>query len=252
MKMKLLIILLLSFTVSGIRAQQFVSKAVIEYEVKTNLKKTMGNSRWAEMMGDKLPQFKTGYYTFSFADNKSLYKFDRWDEKATLPEFLRKSDEEAAWYFDHNQGTFNMQKNVFGSNFNVQDSIIPIEWKLSNENRVIAGYNCRKAVGRIMDSVYVFAFYTDEIMISGGPCSISGLPGMILGMTIPRMYGSWIATKVSVEKADPSTIKPITAKTYITVKNLRKTVIDRSKEWGNSDDEESKKWIEQFMWGTML
>jgi GLPGLI family protein len=36
-----------------------------------------------------------------------------------------------------------------------------------------------------MEDVYVFAFYTDDITtISGGPCSINGLPGMILGLTI--------------------------------------------------------------------
>ena len=31
-----------------------------------------------EMLKENLPQFKTGYYTFTFADNKSVYKFDRW------------------------------------------------------------------------------------------------------------------------------------------------------------------------------
>src|SRR5688572_5179859 len=95
-----------------------------------------------------------------------------------------------------------MQKNVYGSNFNVEDSIPAIQWKLSNENRMIAGFNCRKATGIIMDSVYVFAFFTEEIMIPGGPCSISGLPGMILGLTIPRLYTSYIATKIMVNDVD--------------------------------------------------
>ncbi len=29
---------------------------------------------------DKLPKFKTAYYTFTFADDKSIYKFDHWDD----------------------------------------------------------------------------------------------------------------------------------------------------------------------------
>ena len=37
----------------------------------------MGNSSWAEMLKDQMPTFKTAYYNFTFADNKSLYKFDR-------------------------------------------------------------------------------------------------------------------------------------------------------------------------------
>jgi GLPGLI family protein len=252
MKSTIFSILLLTFTVSFTNAQQFVSKAIIEYEVKTNMKKTMGNSRWAEMMGDNLPAFKTGYYKFTFADNKSIYKFDHWDEKAKIPDFFKKSDEENAWYFDHNTSNFNMQKNIFGSNFNINDSLLNIEWKLSNENRTIAGYNCRKAVGKIMDSVYVFAFYTEEILIPGGPCSVHGLPGMILGMTIPRMFSSWIAIKVTVDNVNTADIKPVTAKTTYTLKNFKTNIHERTKEWGSPDDPESAKWMEQFMWGALL
>ncbi len=244
--------MLLSVTVSALQAQQFISKAEIEFEVKTNIKKTMGTSSWAENMSENLPQFKTGYFKYSFSNNQSLYAFDRWDEKAKIPEFLRRGDEENKWYFDHATGKFSMQKNVFGTNFNVQDSIIPIEWKLSNENRIIAGYNCRKAVGIIMDSVYVFAFYTDEIMISGGPCSISGLPGMILGLTIPRMYASWIATKVTIDKVNVDVIKPLSGKSSLTMTALSTTIRERTKDWVDQDDPDSRKWIDQLLWGTLL
>ena len=109
--------------VINVNAQQFISKAVIEYEVKANIKKTMGNNMFDEMLKENLPTFKTGYYTFTFADNKSVYKFDHWDAGPKMPEFLRKSDEENVWYYDYNAGKFNMQKNVWGSNFNIEDSI---------------------------------------------------------------------------------------------------------------------------------
>ena len=233
-------------------AQNFISKAVIEYEVKVNVKKTMGSNSWAEMLKDNMPAFKTGFFQFTFADNKSVYKFNRWDG-AKMPEFLRRSDEENVWYFDHTAGKFNMQKNVWGSNFNVEDSIPQIKWKLTNENRIIAGFNCRKAVGIIMDSVYVFAFYTEEIMIPGGPCSISGLPGMILGLTIPRMYASYIATKIMVNDVPENMIKPVFAKKYITNKILRTTLKERATEWGsNDDDPDNKKWMDHFFWSTLL
>jgi GLPGLI family protein len=251
MKIKIYFLVTLFFLVQQLHAQLFIDKAVIEYEVKVNIKKTMGNNSWEEMLKENLPQFKTGYFQYSFADNKSVYKFDHWDTKK-VPEWMRRSDEENVWYFDHNTGRINMQKNVWGSNFNVEDSIPLIEWRLTNENRIIAGYNCRKAVGKIMDSVYVFAFYSNEISISGGPCSISGLPGMILGMTIPRMYASWIATKVVVDKVDLAAIKPVTAKKYYTYNTLKTTLKERSNEWINQDDPDSKKWAEQFYWNTML
>jgi len=251
MKIKIFFLSAFFFFVQQLHAQLFVDKAVIEYEVKVNIKKTMGNNSWEEMIKENLPPFKTGYFQYSFADNKSIYKFDHWDTKK-VPEWMRKSDEENVWYFDHNNGRINMQKNIWGSNFNVDDSIPVIEWRLTNENRVIAGYNCRKAVGKILDSVYVFAFYTNEINISGGPCSISGLPGMILGMTIPRMYASWIATKVMVDKVDLTAIKPVPAKKYYTYNTLKTTLKERSKEWINQDDPDSKKWVDQFYWNTLL
>ncbi len=251
MKIKILFLLYAYFLGSNLYAQQFISKAVIEYEVKSNIKKTMGNGTFADMMKDNLPQFKTGYYNFTFADNKSIYKFDHWDPAVKIPDFLRKSDEENIWYFDYNSGKFNMQKNVYGSNFNIEDSVPALQWKLSNENRVIAGFNCRKAVAKIFDSVYVFAFYTDEIIIPGGPCSINGLPGMILGLTIPRLYTSWIATKIKVNGIDESTIKPVAVKKNYSMKNYKSNIDERLKDWYGTDAE-AKQQKDRFIWGVLL
>lgn len=252
MKQVLLLILITAGYAAESFAQNFISKATIEFEVKTNIKKTMGSSSFAEMMKDQMPTFRTGYFHFTFADNKSVYKFHHWNEKEKMPEWFRKSEEENSYYFDHAGGKYNMQKNIFGSNFNVEDSIQNIEWKLSNENRIIAGFNCRKAVGKIMDSVYVFAFFTEEIMISGGPVSINGLPGMVLGLTIPRLYTSWIATKIMVNDVNVAAIKPVTVKKYFTYQSLEKELITRSREWEQSDQEDAKQWVNQFRWNALL
>jgi len=252
MKKGIYCIIVSLFFCSNIHAQQFIDKAVIEYEVKTNIKKTIGNSSWAEMLKENMPQFKTAYYNFTFADNKSIYKFSRWDDKVKIPEFMKRGDEENIWYFDFENNKFSMQKDVVGSKFYVADSIPKIEWRLTNESRQIAGFNCRKAVGKIMDSVYVFAFYTDEITISGGPCSVSGLPGMILGLTIPRMYTSFIATKVTLNGVNNATIKPVEAKKPYTRDGLKSTINNRIKEWFTDDDEDSKQYKNQFVWGILL
>lgn len=252
MKTKLYCIAILLFTATQVHAQQFVNKAVIEYEVKQSIKKTLGGGVWAEMLKDNISTFKTSYYKFTFANNKSIYKFDRWDESTKVPEWFKKDDEATQWYLDHTNNKMSMQKNLFGSDFYVEDSIPAIEWRLSNENRIIAGYNCRKAIGKVMDSVYVFVFYTDEITISGGPCSINGLPGTILGMTIPRMYTSWIATKVEIDKGDEKQITPITSKKMFTKNSFNTMLKERTKDWFTEDDPDSQKWIEQFYWRTNL
>jgi GLPGLI family protein len=167
---------------------------------------------------------------------------------------FRKSDEKSVWLSDFEKDSTIMIKDVFGSAFLVKDSCPDLHWKLTNENRVIAGYNCRKAVGKIMDSVYVFAFYTDEILIPGGPCTVNGLPGMILGMTIPRLYSSWIANKVSVRPVKPEELFIATSsKNSFNRKMATQTVIDKTKGWTeNSDDPESRKWIDQLIWNLIL
>ena len=234
------------------QSQQFISKAVIQYEVKSNIQKTMGNGTFEDMIKDKLPQFKTGYFNFTFANNKSIYKFDHWaDESRAIPTWLKTSDEDNVWYYDYNDDKYNNQKNIFGNLISVSDSIPKLKWRITADNRVIAGFNCRKAVAIIFDSVYVFAFYTDEIMISGGPCSINGLPGMILGITIPRLYTSWIATKVMLNDVDESIIKPVAAKKIYDMKFIETTLNDRFSDW-TPDDDEGKQQKARYLWGFLL
>lgn len=231
---------------------QFVEQGEIEYEMKTNVKKSMGNSSWAEMMKDKMPDFKTIYYKLNFDKEKTAYQYLRWDNKEAFPTMVSQSDDKSAWFTNHQTGIMQMTKEVFGSPFNITDSLPVIEWKLFNENRIIAGYNCRKAMGKIMDSVYVFAFYTDEIITPGGPCSVGGLPGMILGMTIPRLYTSWIATKVTPVENGKFTNPEFPKSNAFNMKNALATMQDKTKDWVDVNDPESIKWIRMMAWWLQL
>ena len=111
-------------------------------------------------------------------------------------------------YTDYRTNNSVSQKPVFEETFLVTDSLQKIKWKITADTRNIAGFDCRKAVGIIDDSIAVFAFYTDEIMIPGGPESIHGLPGMILGVGVPRLHTTWFATKVEISNVNPSAILP--------------------------------------------
>lgn len=253
MKSILFILTTLIFATTA-TAQQFIEKAVVEYEVNTNLKKTMSNDSWDEMMKDNLSDLKISYYTYTFTDNKSIFKFDRWSPKTRIPKYQKDADEENTWYFDFGSNTMMMQKQIAGTNFVISDSIQNIEWKITNENREIAGYNCRKAVGKIMDDVYIFAFYTDEITIPGGPCSIQGLPGLILGLSIPRLYTSFVANKVDLTMTNASEIKPITAKKTYGLLGLKKEFEEKTKDWFTygDDKEENNRRKNNFFWNAFL
>jgi GLPGLI family protein len=251
---QIFVTILLGAMAHGAQAQQFISKGKIEFEVKNNLKKTLGaaDNMFTQMMPE-MPNFKTAYYSYTFANNRSYYKLDRFSEGEKLPDFFKKEDEENEWFCDFDKGELKMKKTVIGTPFYINDSLRNIKWRYTNESRVIAGFNCRKAIGRIYDSVYVFAFYTDEITITGGPCSINGLPGMIMGLTIPRLYTSWIATKLTLSGVDESKIVAEAAKKPTTLNEVKDLLLVRSKDWTMGDNSEStKNWITQYIWSATL
>jgi GLPGLI family protein len=225
--------------------QQFVNSGMIEFEVRTNNHKSMGDEGfWAEMFKDKTPQFSTSWFTYTFNNDKAVYKFNRRDEATKIP-WDRGENDDNVWYSDYSNGTFTDRKFVFDDNYLLSDSLMKIDWKMvPNETREIAGFLCRKAVGIIFDSVYVFAFYTDEITISGGPMGIHGLPGMILGITIPRMFTSWIATKLQVTGVNTNVIIAPEKGKKKKATDLQADVKKATKDWGE--------WGQQSIWKIFL
>ncbi|MBK8494873.1 MAG: GLPGLI family protein [Chitinophagaceae bacterium] len=241
--MKTILISAALFLFNSIQAQVFINKGMIEYEVVLNNHKAMGEGTWAEMFKDKISRLSTSYYQLTFDTDKSIYRFNRKDEKTKSP-WGNDGSEDNIWFNDYSNDKFVQQKNVFGEIYILTDSLKRIHWKITNENRMIAGFNCRKAVGILFDSVYVFAFYTDEITVTGGPMSLNGLPGMIMGITIPRMFSSWVATKLEVNGINYGNITaPVKGKKKKAAE-LQETVVKVTKDWGN--------WGQQAVWNIFL
>ncbi len=122
---------------------------------------------------------------------------------------------------------------MYGDTYLITDTIRKVDWKISTEIRKIAGFDCRKAVGKVMDSIIVIAFYTDEILATGGPESFAGLPGMILGIAIPRMHTTWYATKLQlVDIPSNELAAPKKGKKYAGP-NFRNQLTTILKNWGD-------------------
>jgi len=109
---------------------------------------------------------------------------------------------------------------------------LKIKWKLTSDVRTIAGYDCRKAVGILNDTIAIFAFYSDELLINGGPEGIQGLPGMILGMGIPRLHSTWFATKVEVFEVKMNKVVPSTKGKKSTRNSMLQALDKIAKDWG--------------------
>jgi len=101
-------------------------------------------------------------------------------------------------YADYKKGTFNKLLAFGDEELIMTDTIPKVKWKYTDEYRNVAGYDCRRANGLIQDSIYVVAFFTNQLEVPGGPELIQGLPGTILGVSIPSLNINMFATKVEL------------------------------------------------------
>jgi GLPGLI family protein len=92
--------------------------------------------------------------------------------------------------------------------------------------------------------VYVVAFYTDEIPVTGGPEQMGGLPGMILELAVPRLYTTWVATKVEVVSVKDTELVPPAKGKPVTIPQLTAKLQESLKDWG-------KRAHRQVWWGVL-
>jgi GLPGLI family protein len=235
MKKYILMLVLAIGAVSGYAQTQFLAKGKIEYERKINVHRQFEPSEddtWYKEYVSKLPKFHLSYFDLYFSDDKTVYKFNREGDGNPKNFWGIGPAKENTIMTDLNRHSFTGAKRVFEENYLIQDSVRHIEWKISNETRTIAGFECRKAVGIICDSVYVVAFYTEEILASGGPESFNGLPGMILGLAIPRLYTTWFATKVQLIEPTAGDLAVPSKGKKVNTKSLEATLQRSLKDWG--------------------
>lgn len=222
----------------------------IEYEKKVNTWASLSGT-FGEEMKSRIPQYSSSFFSYETDGNKSLYKMVPPEKRNQGGFFGMQQGTDDEIYTNLEKGEQILLKNIFEKSYLVTDSVRHYDWKITNEFREIAGFTCRRATTVIMDSVFVVAFYTDEILANGGPESFTGLPGTILGLVINRLHTTWYATKVSVVDVDPSKIKaPVDSKAQ---KTDRQSLINTVKErfqgmgggrFGNMGD--------TMIWGLMI
>jgi GLPGLI family protein len=244
MKNKFIIASICIFLTSAVFAQQnFIGQVSIEY-AKTiswwSLAKEMW-PEWFEQDKDRMPKEVVSYFNFTGDTVQSLYKRTKEPYIQRGLWYWSNGDDNVV-YNDYKTGTTISQKQVYEQTYLLQDSMLKIKWKITPDTRNIAGFNCRKAIGIMFDTVAVFAFYTDEIMINGGPEGIQGLPGMILGIGIPRLHTTWFATGVKILDINMNTVKPATKGKKTDRASMLATLQRAMKNW----DEQGRKMLLAF------
>lgn len=248
MKLKYTIIaflcLLTAATSTFAQNVRFPTSGVIEFEKSVNMfalmKKNVDDnsgSFWREAYDNyrkNQPQFKLLKSTLTFSGDKTFFTpiADTDGQRGffgTDPMVAQNN----VIYTDISAGLFTAQKTVYEETFLLKDSVRKINWKLTSEMRTIAGYECRRANALILDSIYVVAFYTDKIPVSGGPESFSGLPGMILGVALPHENITWFAKTVTDKSVQPAELKVPAKGKAVNNKSLRETINSALKDWGD-------------------
>ncbi|HZH36928.1 MAG TPA: GLPGLI family protein [Flavisolibacter sp.] len=186
---------------------------------------------WYDQFKQMIPVQVVNYYEFVGDTTKSLYRETKEAVLSPRSWYQSLADKNVVYNDYRNKRTIT-QKPVFEETFLLEDSLLKIKWKLTPDTRTIAGFDCRKAVGFINDTLAVFAFYTDEILVNGGPEGINGLPGMILGVGIPRLHTTWFATKVEVNGISTSNLAPATKGKKVDRKKIMTSLNDVLKNWG--------------------
>ena len=245
--MKLLVAILLTMlTGSSFSQSQFITTGRVEYEKTYNQHSALddeGDNEWIQRIRKEFPKFVRDVYELQFGDNKSAFKLAKenadnkylWRDKPSTIDVTVK---------DLNKNKIAIQKEVFETQYLVQDSMRNYQWRITDETRTIAGFECKKAVTKICDSVYVVAFYTDQIMVSSGPESFGGLPGLILGLAVPRLHTTWFATKVELVQPTALQITPPQKGKKAGWQQLETDLTKLKTRWGNYGT--------KYLWNFML
>jgi len=246
--MKIMLYTLLLIVTGNIALAQkarFITSGSIEFQRTANtfaiLRKMIGNNmdgltqQAYDQYKKTQPQFKTINSTLTFNTDKTLYTPAAVDN-STRSIFgpLPMAEQNNLVYTDLATKTGVCQKNVFEEVFLIKDTLRKIKWKITDETREIAGYTCRRANALILDSIYVVAFYTDQIPLSGGPESFTGLPGMILQVALPHENVVWLATKVTDTSIPVTSIVPAKKGKAVTFKEFEATLQSAAKNRGPS------------------
>ncbi|MBL0183098.1 MAG: hypothetical protein IPP96_12690 [Chitinophagaceae bacterium] len=91
----------------------------------------------------------------------------------------------------------------------------------------------RDKIPKLSTSFYQLTFDADK-----------SIPGMIMGITIPRMFSSWVATKLEINGVNYTKIIAPTKGKKKKAKELQQTVVQATKDWGS--------WGQQAVWKIFL
>jgi GLPGLI family protein len=190
-----------------------------------------------EMMKD-MPTSQSFSKVLIFNENESLYKDPDMAENTDIEmghesegmnfKMVMKRPENTI-YADLENGTTINAREFFGRNFLVKGELKNPGWKLTGEQKKVAGYVCQKATMQ-QDDTAIEAWFTPQIPVSTGPGEHGQLPGLILEVNIGGGNRTIVASNVELKKLDKGAIEKPTKGKEVTQEEFDKIEEEKMKE----------------------
>ncbi len=157
-----------------------------------------------------------------YSKNKSIFYWKKKLNEDSSPTRLYKGE----MYIDYERGIIKNQKESLGGSYIVTDSIPKYEWTLYPEEKIINGYNCKKATTfyysinqKGKTKIGIEVWYTNKIPLSIGPMDYSGLPGLIIRSQSGKMIYEMESIKEinDIDIKEPKKGKVVTAQEYLKI-----------------------------------
>lgn len=277
--MKKILFTFLATTISilSLQAQSFQGMAV--YESKTSVGDKMPKldnkditPEMQKMIEEKMKAMFEKTFVLNFDKTASVYaeeeKLDAGDEMSRGFKMMGSMmGGGGKQYKNIKDKTILQEKEIFGKEFLVSDTLPQIKWKMEGETKKIGNYNCYKATAVVptdksnlmnyrpkkgaeeeikkksdeemkstnfMDMIEmpkdktITAWYTPEVPVSQGPENYYGLPGLILEVT--DGVTTILCSKVVLNPKEKAEIKPLTKGQKVTQAEFADIMMKKMKE----------------------
>lgn len=260
---KIVLIYLLTF-VTNLSAQNFQGIAVYESKTSTEEfdKQIQNNAdvppEMQQMIKDRMKQVFEKTYTLNFNNFESTYFENQTlqaDENPMVKMMGSMMGSGGTFYKNTKSKNYTVNKEFFGKNFLVKDTLSTYLWKFDTISKKIGNYTCLKATTEIIvneadvrnlsfldntqnqtetknTKIIVTAWYCPDIPISHGPDTYWGLPGLIFEINDGKT--TILCSKITLNTKENLNIKPETSGKIVSQKEFDEIVVKKRAEMKES------------------
>jgi len=239
--------------ITMLHAQEFKGVAIYESltvrkDMPVNTSGKMDPAREA-MLKERLSKPVEATYILTFDKTSSTYEQEQKLETPVNGRVRPRSFTMGKTYKNLKDKILLEEREMFGKEFLVTDSLRKTEWKLENETKKIGGYTCYKATRTIKfdasktdtkdkpvdvttslprKDMVTTAWYTPEIPVSHGPSYYWGLPGLIL--EVSTEHTTILCSRITLNPKEKVEIKAPTKGEKITQEKFIETMRVKAEE----------------------